>query len=101
MPRPEGWQHNPVTGHDYLYFGGARPWVEAEAYAVSLGGHLVTINNAAEDAWLVATFGTEYFIGFNDRAVEGARDGRAASRSRSRTGWSTSRTTLRRGEESR
>ncbi len=72
VPRPEGWQHNPVTGHDYLYFGGARPWVEAEAYAVSLGGHLVTINNAAEDAWLVATFGTEYFIGFNDRAVEGA-----------------------------
>ena len=72
VPRPEGWQHNPVTGHDYLYVGGARPWVEAEAYAVSLGGHLVTINDAAEDAWLVATFGTEYFIGFNDRAVEGA-----------------------------
>jgi len=71
VPRPEGWQHNPVTGHDYLYVYDPMSWAEAEAFAVSLGGHLVTINDAAEDIWLVETLGTEYWIGFNDIAVEG------------------------------
>ena len=73
VPRPEGWQHNPATSHDYLFYGGeGMPWAEAEAFAISLGGHLVTINDAAENDWLIATFGTEYFIGLNDMAVEGA-----------------------------
>jgi len=71
VPRPEGWQHNPVTGHDYLYVDDPMPWAEAEEFAVSLAGHLVTINDAAEDTWLVATLGTEYWIGFNDIAAEG------------------------------
>ena len=31
----------------------------------------MTINDAAEDEWLVATFGTQYWIGLNDIAVEG------------------------------
>jgi hypothetical protein len=70
VPRPEGWQHNPATGHDYLYVDDPMSWAEAEAYAVSLGGHLVTINDAAENDWLVATLGTEYWIGFNDIAAE-------------------------------
>ena len=69
---PEGWRHNPATGHDYLYVAEPlMPWAEAEANAVSLGGHLVTINDAAEGEWLVATFGTEYWIGFNDATAEG------------------------------
>jgi hypothetical protein len=68
----QGWQHNPATGHDYLYVAAPlMPWAEAEANAVSLGGHLVTVNDAAEGEWLVATFGTEYWIGLNDIAVEG------------------------------
>jgi hypothetical protein len=68
----QGWQHNPATGHDYLYVADPlMPWAEAEENAVSLGGHLVTINDAAEGEWLVATFGTEYWIGLNDIAVEG------------------------------
>jgi len=71
VSRPEGWQHNPATGHDYLFVGDGRTWADAEAYAVSLGGHLVTINDPAEDAWLVSTFGTQYWIGLNDIAVEG------------------------------
>ena len=71
VPWPEGWQHNPVTGHDYLYVGDGKPWVDAEAYAVSLGGHLVTINDAVESDWLIATFDTDYWIGLNDRAREG------------------------------
>jgi hypothetical protein len=72
VPRPQGWQHNPVTGHDYLYVDDPMSWAEAEEFAVSLGGHLVTINDAAEDAWLVATLGTDYWTGFNDIAQEGA-----------------------------
>jgi hypothetical protein len=71
VPRPEGWQHNPATGHDYLYVGDGMTWADAEEYAVSLGGHLVTINDAAENDWLIATFGTQYWMGMNDIAVEG------------------------------
>jgi hypothetical protein len=71
VPRPEGWQHNPVNGHAYLYVGDGMTWADAEEYAVSLGGHLVTINDAAENDWLIATFGTQYWMGMNDIAVEG------------------------------
>ena len=51
-------------------------WEEAEAESVAIGGHLVTINNEAENNWLYQTFGiTESFkdlwIGFNDVAQEG------------------------------
>lgn len=48
-------------------------WTEAEAAAVNLGGHLVAINNAAEESWLRTTIGlTErLWIGFTDMAVEG------------------------------
>jgi hypothetical protein len=71
VPRPAGWQLNPVTGHYYLFVGDGMTWADAEAYAVSLGDHLVTINDTAEEAWLVARLGTQYWIGFNDIAVEG------------------------------
>ena len=39
-----------------------------------MGGHLVTVNDGAEQAWLVATFGggSLYWIGFNDIAAEGS-----------------------------
>ena len=67
----QGWQHNPATGHDYLYVEDSMSWADAEAYAVSLGGHLVTVNDAAEAQWLLVTFGIKYWIGFNDLAVEG------------------------------
>ena len=33
-------------------------WPAAEAWAASLGGHLVSIDDQAEQDWLVATFGT-------------------------------------------
>jgi len=48
-------------------------WLEAENLAVSLGGHLVTINDRNEELWLKSKFGTnEYFwIGFNDLSEEG------------------------------
>jgi hypothetical protein len=49
-------------------------WQDAEQQAVAWGGHLATLNDAAEEAALRERFGTlEYFwIGFNDIATEGS-----------------------------
>jgi hypothetical protein len=60
-------------GHTYALTNNAEPWLTAEAEAVTQGGHLVTINNAAEESWLSTTFGTtnQLYIGFTDQAVEG------------------------------
>ena len=55
----------------------AETWTEAEAEAVSKGGHLVTVNDAAEQAFLVNTFLTGDFaqrplwIGLTDQRKEG------------------------------
>lgn len=47
-------------------------WAEAEAEAIALNSHLVTVNDAAEEQWLENTFGTFWFwIGFTDQAVGG------------------------------
>jgi hypothetical protein len=71
------WQYNPTTGHNYRLVD-SLTWVQAESYAVSVGGHLVTINDQAEQDWLMATFNeptwptqSTFWIGMNDRAVEG------------------------------
>ena len=67
---------NPANGHEY-YLLTQSNWTDAEAQAVALGGHLATINDAAENAWVVSNF-SEYggvhrclWIGLNDEAVEG------------------------------
>ena len=55
-------------------------WADSEAEAVSLGGHLATINSAAENSFVFNTFGptadavanrTSLWIGLNDVAIEG------------------------------
>ena len=48
-------------------------WEEAEANAVKLGGHLVTINDAAENEWIVGNIGigNGRWIGLNDVRIEG------------------------------
>ena len=67
----EHWQLNRATGHFYKQVG-PLTWEAAEAYAVSVGGHLATVNDQAEQDWLAATFTQpNLWIGFNDRAVEG------------------------------
>ncbi len=67
------WIYNEVTGHYYAttLFNGT--WTEAAAEAVAAGGHLVTINDAEEEAWLRSTFDTayNYWIGLNDAQQEG------------------------------
>jgi hypothetical protein len=64
---------SPVRASTYSLTSGLLSWTDAEIEANSLGGHLVAINSAAEQALLVAQFGgTEYFwIGLTDQQVEG------------------------------
>lgn len=43
-------------GHRYQYIPGAFTWMEAEANAASLGGHLVTMTSAEENHWVWTQF---------------------------------------------
>jgi cysteine-rich repeat protein len=67
---------NPANGHRY-YLLQAASWPDSEAQAVCLGGHLVTINNEAEDSWMLETFshygGVErsLWVGLSDAISEG------------------------------
>jgi|ERR1035437_6957462 hypothetical protein len=62
---------NAANNHIY-YLLSTNTWTKAEAEAVTSGGHLVTINDAAEQAWVYSTFGSnEVWIGLTDRDVEG------------------------------
>ena len=60
------------NGKFYL-LSNAATWKEAQAQAVSLGGNLVTVNDATENQFLVNTFGgTELlWIGLTDEVTEG------------------------------
>ena len=69
----EGPITNPSNGHAY-YLLDLNTWTNSELEAVSLGGHLVTINDAAEQSWIVETFGSadrSIWIGFTDAGTEG------------------------------
>ena len=67
---------NPANGHEY-YLLSNMAWTTSESEAISLGGHLATINDAAENTWIFDTFfgfggtGHTLWIGFNDVASEG------------------------------
>ncbi|WP_197172554.1 C-type lectin domain-containing protein, partial [Novipirellula aureliae] len=51
----------------------SQSWDNAEATAQLSGGHLVTINDAAEQAWIAETFGASgnFLIGLSDTETEG------------------------------
>ena len=57
----------------YYLLSNVGTWQQAQAQAVTLGGNLVTINDAAENQFLVNTFGgTEgLWIGLTDEVTEG------------------------------
>ena len=57
----------------YLLTDSSMSWTSAQAYAESVGGNLVTINNAAENQWLKDAFGTTeaLWTGFSDAETEG------------------------------
>ncbi|MEW5801599.1 MAG: C-type lectin domain-containing protein [bacterium] len=67
--------YNPSTGHWYTIVssGNDGSWGNAENNAIALNGHLVTINDSAEETWLRDIFGgtTKFWIGFNDAEIEG------------------------------
>lgn len=46
------------NGHQYNLLSSTNSWVDSEAFAVSLGGHLVAVNDAAEMTFLNSTFGS-------------------------------------------
>ena len=60
------------NGKFYL-LSNAATWKQAQAQAVSLGGNLVTVNDATENQFLVNTFGgtEQLWIGLTDEVVEG------------------------------
>ena len=67
---------NPANSHRYIAFT-TTTWAAAQATAVLAGGHLVTINDAAENQWVHENFGNlagidrRIWIGFTDEANEG------------------------------
>jgi len=67
---------NPANGHAYQLLAGSS-WTVAEQTAVALGGHLVTVNDQAEQDWLVLNFhnvggvDVDVWTGLNDVVVEG------------------------------
>ena len=52
------WHEN--NGHYYALTQTCGNWDEAEAEAVDVGGHLVTINGAPENKWIKETFPPNY-----------------------------------------
>ncbi|HIJ72910.1 MAG TPA: SUMF1/EgtB/PvdO family nonheme iron enzyme [Candidatus Hydrogenedentes bacterium] len=66
------WRHAPHTDHYYTVTTPGT-WQEVQAEALTLGGYLVAVNDAEENAWLLATFGEgeRYWIGLSDIAEEG------------------------------
>lgn len=69
-----------IQGPEY-YEGGeyylldTSTWTEAEAEAVSMGGHLVTVNSEEENTWVLNTFSPNdlrnLWIGYTDQEDEG------------------------------
>jgi pimeloyl-ACP methyl ester carboxylesterase len=68
----DGWVQNPTNQH-YYKLTEPMSWLRAEDQANKWGGHLVTINNWAEESWLRSQFGMDEFfwIGFTDIFAEG------------------------------
>ena len=73
---------NPANGHTYHLLDLAlddpdalNTWEEMEEEAISMGGHLVTLNDAEEEEWIDDTFlptiSNAFFIGLNDLDEEG------------------------------
>jgi len=69
--RDGAWVMNPANGHAYKSIHCERR-EDAQAEAMSEGAYLVSINDAAEQEWLVNVFGTApYWIGLTDVEKEG------------------------------
>lgn len=73
-PQKDGvWVINPENGHAYKKIS-CKDWHDAQQKAIEQDAHLVSINNAAEQAWVYSVFGqkeTPFWIGLNDVEKEG------------------------------
>lgn len=71
-PSETEWVSRPGAATQYRIVG-AGTWEQCEAAARDEGAHLVTINDADEQAWLADTYGDLRFvwIGFTDEGSEG------------------------------
>src|SRR5688572_12479857 len=66
--------YNLANQHTYLVTPDPLSWQTARAYAHSLGGHLVAINDATEQNFIATTYGPAQqscWIGLSDAASEG------------------------------
>ncbi len=62
IPNPIGaWVVNPTNGHKYKKIR-CKTWEDARTTATAQGAHLVSINDEAEQKWLIDTFGQEPFL---------------------------------------
>jgi hypothetical protein len=59
---PVGWTWFEYNGHEYALTNTQSNWASAELEAVSAGGHLVTINDYAENMFIGNTF-DDFFTG--------------------------------------
>lgn len=65
------------NGHTYYVLGTPSTWAQAEAWAVQLGGHLATINDATEQSFAAGLRGTSglddphLWIGLHDPDADG------------------------------
>ncbi len=71
VPAGLGQVVNPTNGHAYLLTAPGQNLLQARFAAAQLGGTLVAINDAAEDAFLQANFTGDYWIGLSDELSEG------------------------------
>ena len=59
------------TGHTYAYIDSQMSWTSARTFAQSLGGHLVAINDADEQAFIESRFPNTYgWIGFVNTSID-------------------------------
>ncbi|MBD1895739.1 PA14 domain-containing protein [Coleofasciculus sp. FACHB-129] len=67
---------NPANGHKY-FLTTPDTWAGAQDQAIAVGGNLVTIRNAEEQAWLSSTFGSDehLWIGLTDSEKYGTTEG--------------------------
>ncbi|TFG50345.1 MAG: TIR domain-containing protein [Anaerolineales bacterium] len=66
------WIQYPENDHYYALTGTGLSWEMLETLAAETGGHLVSINDLAEEEWLYSTFHSDMFwIGLTDYPDEG------------------------------
>ena len=72
MPTPDQRILDPANGHLYLYVEQNMRWPDATSYCVSRGGHLVTIQDDAENTFIFKLTGGNIWLGASRDANGGA-----------------------------